>query len=277
MNYYTAGTRQFKISLTEYVVPINDISAIYTWRRHYSLRFVNSRHVFFQTCYASSPKTSTTQWGHLIQTEWTLWKIQYVSAARLSSLHLKKKFSRYSYNLGAYTQTKWSHSPGPPTVAGANEGRGAGVNPTFTMQTTLLSANTGFTLTVATKPMSTMMANLITSQVHSMHTITLEAAEKSVATTEARLSCCNSTIAVYVLIENISTQQGHLFMAKGLISSGFNHDLYTHISRFKNNYTQTTYTVVWTMSKSICFVFASYLLQIQKKKINSFKKHNLVV
>lgn len=34
--------------------------------------------------------------------------------------------------------------------AGLNKEKGAGVNPTFTMQTTFLPMNTGFTLTVTT-------------------------------------------------------------------------------------------------------------------------------
>lgn len=64
---------------------------------------------------------------------------------------------------------------GPSAVVRAEESKGAGVNPTFTMQTTFLFSPAWFTLTVTAKPMSTMMADLMTSQVHSTHAITLVA------------------------------------------------------------------------------------------------------
>lgn len=45
MNYYTAGTCQFKISVIEYMMPINDISAIYMEKT------LQSEICEFQTCF----------------------------------------------------------------------------------------------------------------------------------------------------------------------------------------------------------------------------------
>lgn len=59
-----------------------------------------------------------------------------------------------------------------------NQQKGAGVNPTFTMQTTFLSANTGVYSHSYRKPKSNMMADLMTGQVHSTHAITLVAREE---------------------------------------------------------------------------------------------------
>lgn len=50
---------------------------------------------------------------------------------------------------GLHTNKMVTHA-GPSAAVRAEEGEGAGVNPTFTMQTIFLSANTGFTLTVTT-------------------------------------------------------------------------------------------------------------------------------
>lgn len=56
---------------------------------------------------------------------------------------------RFIQHQGLLTNKMVTHAGLWATVR-AEEGIGAGVNPTFTMQTTFLSANTGFTLTVTT-------------------------------------------------------------------------------------------------------------------------------
>lgn len=90
-------------------------------------------------------------------------------------------------------------------------GKGTGVNPAFTMQTTFLSAEHRVYSHSYRKPMSTTMADLITSQVHSTHAITLEATggkkrqqnNRSETGGSGRLQQCT----LYLFIEN-SVQVG---------------------------------------------------------------------
>ena len=81
---------------------------------------------------------------------------------------------------GLCTNKMVTHA-GTWTAVSTEEGKVTGVNPTFIMQTTFSLSKHRVCSHSYCKPMSTTMPDLITSQVHSMHAITVEATEKKAA------------------------------------------------------------------------------------------------